>query len=463
MEELKTQRNYRVKSFGDPNGGISLQHIFAGDIHYDNKLGVGDGKTGFREISNTLEWNEARRGWTFFFHNYQPFIPEYADDWILYRDLYKGKDQISGFRARTAGHVAGKLVENIPGLTNANAVIYDDALGPGIDLIVCFTFKKMRKIVRIRDGFKPAVDTDFDFEIRYPDLVDVYEKDPDTGILTPITPGQAYTLKSRSEIYIGTDQLDGRDWFTRVNPVRVWDSGAITGQGFGQRCVIAPAALAIVNGRTYLRKRITAAMFAASVGDVFTDATFAYTENKDTYYGTAFTTGGAPDAETLNIGGWGDTYYSYIEWDLTGTLASNDTLKCWISLHIEGVAVNNSQSMIQRITASWTEAGVTSAANPAATTTDEVNMPNIVPMGSRQRVNLDITHFYKGWKDGTFSNFGVKISGLANPTNAAHSLSSSDHTDGSIRHPLLIVSGYPKPLVDKGRIRPRPFAPGRAR
>lgn len=474
--ELKNLRGYRFKTFGS-GGRISTQHIYPGDVHYFNKLGLGDGIVGFRGIDNTLSFVDdgTRRGWTFLFHNYQPFAPEYADDWAGYRDLYQGKDQIVGFRPRNASHVLGRLVPNIPGLTNQNAIIYDDALGSGIDYIIAFTFKKMLKIVRIRDGFKPVVDTDFDFEMKYPNALNIYEKDPTTGDMTQIDPATPRALTARSQLYIGIDQADGKDWFTRIIAPRVWDSGVKTSASTGQRVEIAPAAIATGVSKTFLRKRVTAAFLAASVGDVYTDASFSYSENKDTYYGTSFSTGGAPNAATLAIGGWGDTYYSFVEWDLTGTLTDDQVWKAYIRFTVAGFATNDSGSILQVVTSAWTEAGVTSASNPSSTTTGQVNFPNMATLKSQHGGNavgsppiyIDWTQNYKNWKSGATANNGVKINGTTGPSDAQHNLISSDDTDSN-KFPVLIVSTAPEILSTQipilgSAIRPRAFAPGLAR
>ena len=125
MKELKEKRDYKLTEFVEKNGDHVFR-IYANDIYYDNKLGVGDGELGFRKIDSTLVWDEVRRGWTFEFHNYRPFLPEYADEWFEYRDLYKTKDQTTRFRP-VCEHVQGVLVESIPGLTDQDAVVYEDA------------------------------------------------------------------------------------------------------------------------------------------------------------------------------------------------------------------------------------------------------------------------------------------------------------------------------------------------
>lgn len=438
MEE-KVYRDYRRLVERDEQGKLQIK-VFAGDIHYYNKLKLGDGTAGFRRIDNTLEWVELpnRRGWTFQYHSYQPLAPEYADEWILYRDLYHGKDQVFGMKARGAGHVLGRLVQNIPGVTDQNAVIYDDAFGPGIDLIIKFTFRKMVKLVRIREGFYPAADTDFDFALLIPDGSGFYQKDLDTKELLPLDPATPVALRPRSELYIGTDRADGRDWYTRVQPIRIWDSGVVTGPGTGMKMEITPAAIAIIGGKPFLRKRLRASFFTDAVGDVYTDATFNYYEDKDTYYGTSFTTGGNPNGTNLAIGGWGDFYYSFLEFDLTNLPAAADVSDVKLSLKLTGVAANDSTTSIQRVTASWTEAGVTSASNPAATTTNQVALTNPVTVGAGNRDDKSILTFYTGWKNGTFSNFGVKLNSTTN-NNAQHNYHSSDAS--SYTHfPYLLIT-----------------------
>jgi hypothetical protein len=79
LKEIKENRDYKLTEFIESNGDHVFR-VYAGDIYYNNKLGVGDGELGFRKISNELVWDEANRGWTFLFHNYQPFLPEFADE-----------------------------------------------------------------------------------------------------------------------------------------------------------------------------------------------------------------------------------------------------------------------------------------------------------------------------------------------------------------------------------------------
>ena len=442
MLELKSQRGYKKQVFINDEGRTEIR-LFAGDVYYNNKLGVGDGVQGFRGIENKLVWNEQKRGWEFFYHNYNPFIPEYADQQFTYRDLFQGKDQTSGFRP-VANHVQGRLVERLDGVTEQNAVIYDDAFGEGIDLIIAFTYKKMLKIVRIREAYKPTEAISFDFELTFPNL-GAYVADSAKGQLTAVDWGGA-TKSDTREVLFGNDQKDGRDWYTRLGSFRAWDSG-VRGENTGQKVEITPVSFLMANGKHVLRKTITQAFLASSVGDVFTDATVNYFEDKDTYYGTAFTTGGAPNHVNLAVGGWGDTYYSYLEWDLTGSPTVDQVSDVKASIKVSGVAVNDSGSAWWRVTSSWTEAGVTSTVKPTDTSSGAVAITNPVTTGAGNRDEKSILAFYQGWKNGTFSNFGLKINSTTNPTNAQHNFHSSDAVDSN-NFPYLVIT-----LVDQAYTR----------
>jgi len=165
-------------------------------------------------------------------------------------------------------------------------------------------------------------------------------------------------------------------------------------------------------------------------------ATIQIFNDKDTYYGTAYSTDGKPDSETLNMGGWGDYYYSHMEWDLTGSPSSAVTNSCLIYLFSENDAKNDPAASIRRITSSWTEVGVTLASHPTDTSTGQVSItPN--PWTSIQWWNYTVTTMYTDWKDGTYPNYGFKLNPTANGETNGH-YSSSDDVDSG-RHPYLFV------------------------
>lgn len=167
-------------------------------------------------------------------------------------------------------------------------------------------------------------------------------------------------------------------------------------------------------------------------------------EGKDTCYGTVYATSGQPDAETLYMGGWGDWYYDFFEFDLTGSPTADETISA--TLYLYGSAPSDGSDpgfQVNRITQSWTESGVTLSNNPTS-----VFYKNFGSFSKADAWNsVDITDLYKSWKNGTYPNYGIKLV----PTNNNHSngsIYSSDNTNSSYR-PKIVVSksssGTPTP------------------
>lgn len=272
MQEINDKRTYTGKHFDNGDGSFTLRD-FTKDIHYFNKLGLGDGEQRMREIDNTLQWDDVKKGWFFQFHSFQPFIPEYADEWAEFRDVFQEKDQSISYRPRCS-HVKGRLVPSIENITDVNAVIYDDAFGEGFDLMYHFIGNFMVKSVRIRDGFKPTEDVSFDFSIRLSDPTmkvmraydngDEYELD----ITKPKTFDSARTTKfEKREI---KDKDPKKKYDTVLREFRVWDSSE------NIQTEIINVDFDIDEEGVFFRKHITAEFLAKSIGDVLTDTTTSY-------------------------------------------------------------------------------------------------------------------------------------------------------------------------------------------
>jgi hypothetical protein len=183
-----------------------------------------------------------------------------------------------------------------------------------------------------------------------------------------------------------------------------------------------------------LRKTLTQAFLKNSIGDVFTDATFTYTENKDTYYGTSFTTGGAPDSEELWYGGWGDHYYAFVEWDLTSLPSGGNIKSAKSAFYVTSVPPNNPNIRYHRVTSSWTEAGVTSSSNPSFNATPFATPANTMTVGYDLTL---ISGQARDWRNGVHSNFGLSIRDTAN-SNTRGAYASSDNVDSN-KHPYIEV------------------------
>lgn len=265
--ELNQLRTHNTKTFLTDSGELKT-HFHVGHIHYFNKLGVGDGQVRFREIDFKLNWNEEKKGWEFLYHNFQPFIPEYADDWVDFRDLFEGKDQTVSFKAQCQ-HIKGRLVSSIENLTTENAVIYDNAFGDGLDYIIYFTRSQLKKVVRIREGFKPKTDLQLKWQLSLPNQSDVFRGAKTDGARYLLDTTRSKTFDSKKETLIGKEKNDGKEWFTYFRPFLVWDSVNLTQDSINVDYIVE-------NGNYFITKHITADYFSRSLGDVFTDTTTSY-------------------------------------------------------------------------------------------------------------------------------------------------------------------------------------------
>ena len=271
--EIKEKRTVSQKHFQNEDGSKTLKsHV--GHIHYFNKKEVGDGKAGFRSIDMQLEWNESKKGWEFLYHSFNPFIPEYANDWADFRDLYDDKDQTISYLPKCK-RVLGRLVESIEGVTETNAVIYDNAFGEGFDLIYYFSRTQMKKVVRIRDKFKPTTDISFDFGIKFSDPTmkvirsfdDKHEYELDISKPKTFDSARQTKIQKRN---ITNDKLENN---TFLKEFKCWDSGT-SKQEVKEESIKVD--LLVTKQGVSFRKNITANFLKNSNGDVFTDTTTTY-------------------------------------------------------------------------------------------------------------------------------------------------------------------------------------------
>ncbi len=251
--------------------GIPVLEIQAhcGHVHYFNKNAIGDGQQRWREIDWTLAWDPKRKGWGFQFHSFNPFIPQFANGWVEFRDLYDDKDQMVRYKAQCA-RVPGRLVMpeaiGIQKLTQVNCVIYDDAFGPGRDYIIYFTRSAMVKAVRIRQNMKPRADESFEWEFD-DGKMDIFrgrKEDPDAYALVKYMDKHFDTNKVTR---LGIERVDGKEGQTYLKPFYMWDD---------VRTAIVPVDRYNKNGSVFIRKTIPQTFFEQSTGDVFTDTTTSY-------------------------------------------------------------------------------------------------------------------------------------------------------------------------------------------
>lgn len=442
--EIKHLRGYFKRVFQDPtNPKNHIARLYQTPIFYENKLSLGDGVPGFREIDATLHWDEQKQAWTFQYNNYHPTIPLFADQKMEFRDLFHDKDITIGLTPKAA-HVQGRLVEPFEGTNGYQAVIYDDAFGPGQDLIIHPTATGLRKLVRLR-SYDRTKDHSFDFEMDLPAdqeaSVARSKKEHREKRGTNAKREKPTDLNNGKKLIIGNEEGKNprRENHTYLRPVQIWDSGQIIGPNTGTKRENAHAQILTEAGKKILRKTIPAAFLADAVGPVFTDATVSIAETQDTYYGSVYETGGAPNADNLKVGGWSDWYYSFIKWDLTSAPRDEKTIWARIGLKVYSIATNNPAPLFYIITSAWNEADPTNATPPSYTTSYGMYITSPLTVGVGNWDIKEMTHIYRLWLNGTYTNYGLKI----HPTNnvdAVCSYYSSDHATEANR-PYLEV-GY---------------------
>jgi len=153
--------------------------------------------------------------------------------------------------------------------------------------------------------------------------------------------------------------------------------------------------------------------------------------------------GGGLDNERLEMGGWGDSYYILIEFDLTAlppvALSARIELFVW-----QSKGYGNTGVYLDRITEfwDWRIQGTGSdlerlwwADRPSATqwVSSSLSAPTV-----GQWYSIDITDLYNAWQDGTYPNYGVQLRPVSN-NNRWNEFYSSDYINNPSLRPKLVV------------------------
>lgn len=299
MKELKQLRDYTSKTY-QQSSTERKSRISIGPLHYNNKLGLGDGKKGMREVGNKIIFNEVEKYWEFPYQNYISKVPEYSDGWVEFRNVYADLDETIKYKAVVKNRVKGVLHKGgIEGLTRSWCLVYPDTFGEGIDLILIWASVAIQKIVRITDSHKQNKEYKFKFEFDfsnnnnplkitrkkttptteeieqfndlYDSMINQYEdsnkliKELENQVYFDL--GTEYELNTSSNKNFDTNR-ETHVGSTIIKPYYVWDSGE---DGFVNKKIINVNF--IKEDNTYfLEKIISKEFIEKSVGSVFTDA-----------------------------------------------------------------------------------------------------------------------------------------------------------------------------------------------
>lgn len=177
--------------------------------------------------------------------------------------------------------------------------------------------------------------------------------------------------------------------------------------------------------------------------DIWTTSTFAYAPGQ-TYPG-----GGLADYR-LRVGGWGDSYYSLLQFNLAGMPQQATSVK----LNLFCFSNNNGspvQMNLFRNTSPWDW-------RTTGTGSDHerlwwADQPTVTPVSSSviapiagNWYSVDVTSLYNDWQSGAVPNFGVELRPLA-INNNWNEFCSSRYTDDATLRPNLVIDAIPEPTT----------------
>jgi len=142
----------------------------------------------------------------------------------------------------------------------------------------------------------------------------------------------------------------------------------------------------------------------------------------------------AVDDDKLQVGGWGDWYRMFIEFDLTGLPQIATSAEMWMYAYDRGDSSMPVAMPLYLLTTPWSEttqnyydplSGYYAGTMPAPT--------------SNSWYGLNITSIYNGWKNGTYTNNGFVFLAASN-NNEFNVFRSSDYVADPLLRPKLVIT-----------------------
>lgn len=154
--------------------------------------------------------------------------------------------------------------------------------------------------------------------------------------------------------------------------------------------------------------------------------------NNDSCFGTVYRKSGCGSMDNLSLGGWGDYYYVFVQFDIDDLpdLANGGRAEIWLW----GSAPNDPNLVVEKITQRWSESSLSLINGPAST---PLSRAPSIPKNPNW-IKIDITGLYKSWKSGAAPNYGIKLTPRRNDqTNG--SFASSENENADIRPRLVVM------------------------
>jgi hypothetical protein len=139
------------------------------------------------------------------------------------------------------------------------------------------------------------------------------------------------------------------------------------------------------------------------------------------------------DDDKLQVGGWGDQYFSLIKFDLTNAPAHADSA----ILQLYSFSTQNDGTYtgmyLDRLTSAWNEDIGWYNGKPSFVSQTQLPAPQ-----PNQWYSIDVTSLYNGWKSGQ-SNYGIQLRPIQWCCHNSANFRSSDYVNSAYRPKLVIT------------------------
>lgn len=165
-------------------------------------------------------------------------------------------------------------------------------------------------------------------------------------------------------------------------------------------------------------------------------------DGKDTYIRSFYFPAGGQgeDTDTLLVGGWGDYYYSFLQFDLQGQPSEVDSVTLRLYVYEQPAPPWSYPEMsLWTVHGSWFEGMQWPQNTTNATFVRDVGRPESIGW-----FDIDITGIYTQWQSGALANDGIQLRPLTNVANQTY-IVSSEAADAEHR-PMLVIDPTDKLL-----------------
>ena len=138
------------------------------------------------------------------------------------------------------------------------------------------------------------------------------------------------------------------------------------------------------------------------------------------------------DDDRLQVGGWGDRYYTLINFDLTGLPVMATKVTMWLYCRDRGDSSTTVGMSLYLPTSAWNED--TGWYSQPSAILENGNLP---APAEEQWYQVDVTAIYNQWQNGSLANYGLELRPLGT-NNQFNLFASSDYSDPNLR-PMLVI------------------------